>query len=158
MMQQAQYLAQSQAQQYSQQAVTANNEEYLFQTRLAQITTEFPIFNENSPQYDQQLSNMALTIGKGLIADGVPKVQILDRVMEVMQPMLVMRQAPQQSQPVPQAQRSLQANVQAAASQPPATHRAGSTPQRSNIDVNSMTIEDFEKLTDKEIEQLYGNH
>jgi hypothetical protein len=100
---------------------------------------------------------MALAIGRGLAAQGVPKSQIINATLTQMQPVLAMRQAAQQPAPVPPAPRSMQANVQAAVAQPPATHRAGSTPQRSAQDVSSMTIEDFEKLSDKEIEQLYGS-
>jgi hypothetical protein len=133
-------------------------EEAAFQHSLETATRTYPVFDANSPEYDETISNMALAIGRGLAAQGVPKSQIIYATLEQMKPVLATRQqaaAPSVPQP-PQPQRSMQTNVQAAAAQPPATHRAGSAPQRSRIDVSTMTIEDFEKLSEKEIEQLYG--
>ena len=146
--------AQEQAWQASQQTVVANNEEYVFQSRLQQITTEYPIFNADSPDYDEGVANMALAIGQGLIQQGVPKAQILDRVLGAMKPLLDTRYGqPPTQQPAPI--RNVAQKVATAKAQPPATHNAGSVSKApAKYDVMSMTVEDFEKLPPEEINRM----
>jgi hypothetical protein len=147
--------AMQQAQQTTTGAMTANNEEYIFQTKLAKVTSENPFFDESSDQYDSGLTNMALTIGKGLLNEGVPKTQILDRVMEVMTPVLTMRQQPAQPSHPPAPIQSVQQKVAAARAQPPATQNSGSSSRSpAKHDVMSMTVEDFERLPQDEINRL----
>ena len=149
--------AQEQAWQASQQTVVANNEEYVFQSRLQQITTEYPIFNADSPDYDEGVANMALAIGQGFIQQGVPKSQILDQVLQTMKPLLDARygKAAQQPSEPPAPIRNVAQKVATAKAQPPATHNAGSVSKApAKYDVMSMTVEDFEKLPKEEIDRM----
>jgi hypothetical protein len=141
----------------AQTVVNGNFEQTAFNQRLSQVVEQYPVFLETSADYDPQLAQMALNIGNSFKAQGMNSITALEKTLEMLQPLLQAKYTPAAPiQPQPTVQRSMQTNVQAAAAQPPATHRAGSAPQRSRIDVSTMTIEDFEKLSDKEIEQLYG--
>lgn len=149
--------AQEQAWQASQQTVVANNEEYVFQSRLQQITTEYPVFNADSPEYDEGVANMALAISQGFIQQGVPKSQILDQVLQTMKPLLDARygKAAQQPSEPPAPIRNVAQKVATAKAQPPATHNAGSVSKApAKYDVMSMTVEDFEKLPPDEINRM----
>jgi hypothetical protein len=160
--------AQAKAYQASQQQFAYSSEDYQFQTRLQQITQEYPEFNQNSPMYDEQLTNMALTIGQGLMTQGVRKGEILDRVLNVLSPVLAARAKPtaqtQQAtqtapqtatQPAPQPIRPVAEKVAAAKAQPPSTNSAGSAPRgEAKYDFSNMTIEDFERLPQDEINRI----
>jgi hypothetical protein len=149
--------AQAKAYQASQQQFAVSSEDYQFQTRLQQITQEHPEFDQTSPLYDEQLTNMALTIGQGLMTQGVRKGEILDRVLNVLSPVLSARAKPtsQEPQPQPQPLRQVAEKVAAAKAQPPSTNSAGSAPRgEAKYDFSSMTIEDFERLPQDEINRI----
>jgi chemotaxis protein histidine kinase CheA len=147
--------AQAKAYQASQQQFAVSSEDYQFQTRLQQITQEHPEFDQTSPLYDEQLTNMALTIGQGLMTQGVRKGEILDRVLNVLSPVLSARAKPAAQEPQPQPLRPVAEKVAAAKAQPPSTNSAGSAPRgEAKYDFSSMTIEDFERLPQDEINRI----
>jgi hypothetical protein len=141
----------------AQYTTSANAEDMAFQQSLEAATRAYPIFDANSPDYDETLSNMALAIGQGLAAQGVPKSRIIYATLEQMKPVLDMRQQPAALEPqaAPAPIKNVAAKVAASRAQPPATQSAGSTQRAAaKLDVMSMTVEDFEKLPQDEINKL----
>ena len=126
-------------------------------TKLNSYVQEYPVFDENSPYYDAQLSNEALEIGKALIQSGMTRTQALDKLIGIFGPIAKTR--------VPQAAPAALAPTAApaptarpaapAAAQPPAIHRTGATGKASaKYDTANMTIEDFERLSESEIAKI----
>lgn len=123
-------------------------------TKLNSYVQEYPVFDENSPYYDAQLSTEALEIGKALIQSGMTRTQALDKLIGIFGPIAKTR-VPQTapaptSAPAPVARQAAPAPVQ-----PPAIHRTGATGKASaKYDTANMTIEDFERLSESEIAKI----
>lgn len=123
-------------------------------TKLNSYVQEYPVFDENSPYYDAQLSTEALDIGKALIQSGMTRTQALDKLIGIFGPIAKTR-VPQAAPtptaaPAPIARQAAPAPVQ-----PPAIHRTGATGKASaKYDTANMTIEDFERLSESEIAKI----
>lgn len=124
--------------------------------KLNSYVQEYPVFDENSPYYDAQLSTEALEIGKALIQSGMTRTQALDKLIGIFGPIAKSRLPAQEptptaaSAPAPIARQAAPAPVQ-----PPAIHRTGATGKASaKYDTANMTIEDFERLSDSEIAKI----
>lgn len=123
-------------------------------TKLNSYVQEYPVFDENSPYYDAQLSAEALDIGKALIQSGMTRTQALDKLIGIFGPIAKTR-VPQAAPtptaaPAPTARQATPAPVQ-----PPAIHRTGATGKASaKYDTANMTIEDFERLSESEIAKI----
>lgn len=123
-------------------------------TKLNNYVQEYPVFDENSPYYDAQLSAEALDIGKALIQSGMTRTQALDKLIGIFGPTAKTRVP--QAAPVPTAAPAPIARQAAPAPvQPPAIHRTGATGKASaKYDTANMTIEDFERLSESEIAKI----
>lgn len=143
--------------QEAQSVVHGNFEQTAFNQRLSQVVEQYPVFLETSDDYDPQLAQMALTMGNAFKAQGMNSVAALEKTLETLKPILDARYAPPAQTPAapPAPIKNVAAKVAASRAQPPATQNAGSTQRAAaKVDVMSMTVEDFEKLPQDEINKL----
>lgn len=140
----------------AQNVVTGNFEQTAFNQRLSQVVEQYPVFLETSDDYDPELAQMALNIGNSFKAQGMNSIAALEKTVETLKPLLSARYAALAAPAAaPAPIRNVAAKVAAAKAQPPATQSAGSTQRApAKLDVMSMTVEDFEKLPQDEINRL----
>lgn len=141
----------------AQNVVHGNFEQTAFNQRLTQVVEQYPVFLETSDDYDPQLAQMALTMGNAFKAQGMNSVAALEKTLETLKPILDARYTPPAQTPAsaPAPIKNVAAKVAASRAQPPATQSAGSTQRAAaKLDVMSMTVEDFEKLPQDEINKL----
>jgi len=136
------------------QSVDSNiKDELMFNQRLSQVVTEYPLFDETSESYDENLARAALQLGNSYVAQGYSRAQALDMTIETLSPALKLVGTPKPAAPAAPAKaaapRNLDAKIRTAKTQPPRTSGSGSNRSEDPvISPNQMSVDEWEALPD----------
>lgn len=130
------------------QSVDSNiKDELMFNQRLSQVVQEFPVFDETSEVYNENIARAALQLGNSYVAQGHSRTDALNLTLETLAPAIQAMNAPK-PQAAPQAQtRNLDAKLKAAKSQPPRTGGNGSNrADDPTINPTKIDVDEWENL------------
>ncbi len=147
----------------SQTTVTQAQEQQLLGDVISQLEEAYPQFVEGSPEYDRDLVEEVLDMHSAYVAKGKrPSEAMAKAASYVLRANGLLTDEVETPSPPETKKTDVKKNVEVAAKQPPPlsgnvgidSAKAGVT---KRMDVMAMSIEDFERLGEKDLESLRGD-
>lgn len=135
-------------------------EHFNTQETIKALEMEYPVLEEGGKEFDAELSEEVMDTFELFLAR-MPRAQALQRAAAYVLGAHGIQPRSQQTQVRTGREAALKKNLAAAAAQPPELNMAGLDSNRAGatrkLDVMAMSVEDFEKIGDREMDELLGN-
>ncbi len=147
----------------SQTTVSQAQEQQLLGDVISQLEEAYPQFVEGSPEYDRDLVEEVLDMHSAYVAKGKRPSEAMAKAASYVLRANGLLADEVEPPPAPEPKKTdVKKNVEVAAKQPPPlTGNVGIDSAKAGVtrkmDVMAMTIEDFEKLGEKDLESLRGD-